>query len=144
MEWKEFIRRFRQRAKPATEKTWQFLKKTFSDKKNVVRFAFAAVAVIVAASLMPGIGIASFWVALLLVMVMITLLISARPLLEYLKLPFNLIYFGLFLWLAGWVVLVFLDWILWYFEPINAWWVLLYCLIQAVFNCIIENLIQEE
>jgi uncharacterized membrane protein YvlD (DUF360 family) len=144
MKWKEVIKRFGQEAKPVAEKTWLFLRETFSDKKNIVRFAFAALAVIVAASLMPGIGIASFWVAFLLVLVMIALLIGARPALEYIKLPFTPLYFGLFLWLAGWLVLLFLDWILWYFEPVNVWWVLLYCLIQAVFNCIIENLIQEE
>ena len=93
---------------------------------------------------MPGISIASFWVAFLLIVLMIGLLIAARPALVYLKLPFNLMYLGLFLLVAYALSLLLLDWLLWYFETDNVWWVLLYCLIQAVFNCVIENLVQEE
>lgn len=93
---------------------------------------------------MPGISIASFWVAFLLVALMVALLTAARPAIAYFKLPFNLIYFGLFLWLGFSLLLLLLDWLLWYFETENVWWVILYCLIQAVFNCVIENLLQEE
>ena len=144
MKLEEDTKRFHDKVKPAIEKSWQFLKKTFSDKKNIIRFVFAAIAIIVTSQLMPGITIASFWVAFLLVLVMIALLIGARPALDYVKLPFNLVYFGIFIWLSYFALLMFLDWILWYFETLTVWWVLLYCLIQAVFNCIIENLLQEE
>jgi putative membrane protein len=136
--------RLMDKVKPAVEQSWRFLKKTFSDKKNIIRFVFAAIAVIITSQLMPGLTIASFGVAFLLVLVMIALLIAARPALAYVKLPFNLVYFGIFIWLAYFILLMFLDWILWYFETLTVWWVLLYCLIQAVFNCIIENLLQEE
>lgn len=144
MERKEDNRDFGRKVKRAIDNTWRFLRKTFSDKKNMVRFVFAAVAVIITSQLMPGITIASFWVAFLLVLLMIALLIAARPTIDYVKLPFHLAYYGIFIWLSYFILLLFLDWILWYFETLTVWWVLLYCMIQAVFNCIIENLLQEE
>jgi len=146
MEQKQQNNTWLQKVKPFAEQAFRFLKKTFSDKKNIIRFTLAAIAIIITAQFMPGksIYIASFWVAFLLVLVMIALLIGAKPALEYFKLPFNLIYFGLFLWLSYFLLLLFLDWILWYFETDKWWWVLLYCAIQAIFNCVIENLIEEE
>ena len=144
MDWKSELEKWIVKGRPYAEQAWAFLRKTFSDKKNIVRFIFASVAVIITAQLMPGIAIASFWVAFLLVLIMIALLIAARPMIAYARLPFHIIYFGIFLCLSNWLVLLLLDWILWYFETVNIWWVLLYCLIQAVFNCIIENLILEE
>ena len=144
MKWKDVIQNWVKKAKPSASHVWMFLRKTFSDKKNIVRFSFASIAVIVTAQLMPGISIASFWVAFLLVLIMIALIITARHTIEYVKLPFNIIFYGIFLCLANWIVLLFLDWILWYFETGNIGWVFLYSLIQAVFNGIIENLIEEE
>lgn len=133
-----------QKTKPFINLVWQFIWKTFSDKKNILRFSLASIAVIITAHLMPGISIASFGVAFLLIMMMIALLVSAKPLFEYFKLPFNIIYFGAYLCVTFWLLLVFLDWALWYFETENVGWVFLYSLIQAIFNCVIENLIEEE
>ena len=144
MTWKEIGKQGIEKIKPWASKTWRFLQQTFSEKKNIVRFVFSSIAIILTAQLMPGISIASFWVAFLLIVLMIGLLIAARPALVYLKLPFNLMYLGLFLLVAYALSLLLLDWLLWYFETDNVWWVLLYCLIQAVFNCVIENLVQEE
>ena len=137
-------RRFTQIVKQFVERALRFLRQTFSDKKNLTRFAFAIVGVIVTAQLLPGISIASFWVALLLVMIMIALLIAAKPVIESLKIPYSIISLGIFLCLANWLLLLLLDWMLWYFETENNWWVLAYSAIQAVFNCIIENLVEEE
>lgn len=133
-----------ERAKILSKQGLVFLSKTFSDKKNIVRFGFAAVAVIITAQLMPGISIASFWVAFLLVLLMVALLIAARPALEGMKLPYHIVSFGIFLCVSNWALLMFLDWLLWYFETETIWWVLLYSAIQAVFNALIESLIMEE
>jgi putative membrane protein len=135
---------FAQAAKRIFETVVRFLRQTFSDKKNLTRFAFATLGVIVTAQLLPGISIASFWVASSFVIIMVVLLIAAKPTLESLKIPFNIVSFGIFLCLANWLVLMLLDWMLWYFETDNIWWVLAYSAIQAVFNCIIENLVEEE
>jgi putative membrane protein len=121
-----------------------YLRQIFTDKKNLVRFTFAAAAIIISAQFMPAITIASFWVALLLILVTIILLISAKPVLGYLKIPYSIATLGLFLWIPNALVLLFLDWVLWYFETASWWWVFLYALVQAIVNCLIETLIQEE
>ena len=144
MKSEEENKKWLERSKIVAKYGLAFLVKTFSDKKNIVRFAFATVAVVITAQLMPGISIASFWVAFLLVLVMVGLLIAAKPALEAMKIPYHIVSFGIFLCLSNWVLLLFLDWSLWYFETDNVWWVLLYSAIQAVFNCIIESLVMEE
>jgi putative membrane protein len=144
MQWKAILVNVFQKAKPFSIMAWQFIRSTFSDKKNILRFSLASVAVIITSQLMPGISIASFWAAFLLVIVMIALLISAKPLIAYFNLSFNILYFGVYLCIAYWLLIVFLDWAMWYLETENMGWVFLFSLIQAVFNSLIENLIEEE
>ena len=121
-----------------------YLGKIFSDKKNLVRFSFATAAIIVASQFMPALTIASFWVALLLIIITIALLVSAQPVLTYLKIPYSIFTFGVFLWIANALIILALDWMLWYLETNTWWWVFLYALVQAFVNCLIEVLIQEE
>ena len=137
MAWKEKLKAYSVTIK-------LYLWQIFSDKKNLVRFTFASAAIIIAAQFMPAITIASFWVALLLVIITIVLLLGARPALIYLKIPYTIVTFGLFLWILNALILLFLDWALWYFETASWWWVFLYALVQAIVNCLIETLIQEE
>ena len=121
-----------------------YLWKVFSDKQNLIRFSVAAVAIIVASQLMQAITIASFWVAIVLILITIVLLVSAQPALTYLKIPYSIVSFGLFLWIANALILLALDWMLWYLETSTWWWVFLYALVQAIINSMIEILIREE
>ena len=121
-----------------------YLKKTFSDRHNQVRFAFATAAVIVASQFMPAITIASFWVALLLIVVTMALIVSAHPALTSVKIPYSIISYGLYLWILNALIILVLDWLLWYLETETWWWVFLYALVQAAVLCLIEVLIQEE
>jgi putative membrane protein len=121
-----------------------YLVKVFSDKKNLFRFAFAGAAIVIVSQFMPAVIIASFWVALLLILVMISLLLSAQPALVYLKIPYSILTFGIYLWLSNSIILLLLDLLLWYFETTTWWWVVLFALVQAVINSLIETLIQEE
>lgn len=122
----------------------QFLWVTFRDKKNLIRFTLATAAIIVGAQFMPSIIIASFWVFFLLIAVTIALLVGAKPALNYLKIPYSILTFGLFLWIGNGLILLLLDWLLWYFETTTWWWVFLYALVQAIVNCMVEVLIEEE
>lgn len=146
MKGKEFIQTIRQQAKPAAVASWQFLKKTFSDKKNLVRFGLAALAIVVTDQLFPygKVEIAGFGVTLFIILSYLALMISAPNALAKLKVRYSLYTYGGYLF-VGFTLLLFLyDWILWYFETSNDYWVALYCLIIAVFNCIIEDLLKDD
>ena len=52
--------------------------------------------------------------------------------------------YGVFQWLASSLLLILYDWAMWYFETENMLWVMAYCAVIAVFNCIIENLLQDD
>jgi len=146
MKGKEFIEKIRRQAKPAALASWEFLKLTFSDKKNIIRFSLAALAIVVTAQLFPTkkVEIAGFGVALFIILSLIALMISAPHALKKIKLQFNLYSYGAYLWITFTLVLFLYDWMLWYFETSNDYWVALYSLIIAVFNCIIENLLQDD
>ena len=137
MTWNEKLR-------TTTTNARLFLVKIFSDKKNLFRFSFAAAAIIITSQLMPAITIASFWVALLLIIITIALLVAAQPAITYFKLPYTIFTLGFFLWTSNALILLALDWLLWYFETATWWWVVLYALVQAIINCLIETLVQEE
>jgi len=121
-----------------------YLKKAFSDKNNLIRFGFAAAAIIIAVQFMPAITVASFWVAFLLILISIVLLLSAQPVITYVRIPYTIFTLGLYLWILNALILLAMDWLLWYFETETWWWVFLYSLVQAIVNCLIEVLIQEE
>jgi hypothetical protein len=146
MKGKEFVQRIRQQAKPAAIASWKFLKKTFSDKKNLMRFGLAALAIVVTDQLFPygKVEIAGLGVTLFIILSYLTLMISAPHALAKLKILYSIYSYGAYLWLGFTILLFLYDWILWYFETSNDYWVALYCVIIAVFNCIIEDLLKDD
>ena len=146
MKGKEFVQKIRQQAKPVAIASWNFFKKTFSDKKNLVRFGLAALAIVVTDQLFPygKVEIAGFGVTLFIILTQVALMISAPHALAKLKIRYTLYSYGAYLWLGFTLLLFLYDWMLWYFETSNDYWVALYCLIIAVFNCIIEDLIKDD
>jgi hypothetical protein len=146
MKGKEFVLKIRQQAKPAAIASWAFLKKTFTDKKNLVRFGLAALAIVVTDQLFPygKVEIAGFGVTLFIILTQLALMISAPYALAKIKIRYTLYSYGTYLWLGFTLLLFLYDWILWYFETSNDYWVALYCLIIAVFNCIIEDLLKDD
>ncbi|MBI5530001.1 MAG: phage holin family protein [Candidatus Doudnabacteria bacterium] len=64
--------------------------------KFVLRVLFTALGVLAAASIVPGITIASFWVAVLVALVLGLLNITLGALLKILTLPLSIVTFGLF------------------------------------------------
>jgi hypothetical protein len=146
MKGKEFIQTIRQQAKPVAIASWKFLRKTFSDKKNMVRFGLAALAIVVTDQLFPygKVEIAGFGVTLFIILTYLALMISAPHALAKLKIKYSLYTYGAYLFLGFTLLLFLYDWMLWYFETSNDYWVALYCLIIAVFNCIIEDLLKDD
>jgi uncharacterized membrane protein YvlD (DUF360 family) len=146
MKGETFFQKIRQQVKPMAIASWDFLKRTFSDKKNIIRFSLAALAIVVTDQLFPSgkVVIAGFGVTLFIILTQVALMISATHVLKKIKLPFNLYSYGAYLWIAFTLLLFLYDWMLWYFETSNDYWVALYSLIIAFFNCIIENLLQDD
>jgi len=62
----------------------------------IFKWLIMAVAILIAAYLVPGIGVASFWTALVLAVVLGIINITIRPLLVIITLPVNILTLGLF------------------------------------------------
>jgi uncharacterized membrane protein YvlD (DUF360 family) len=146
MKGKDLVTKIRERARPIVTASWQFLKKEFSDRKNLVRFALASGALVITSQLLPErkIEIAGFGVTTFLALSYIALMIGAPYALTKMKIAINTYTYGAFLWVANTLLLLFYDWILWYFQTESILWVAIYSAILAVFNGIIEDLMTDE
>lgn len=146
MKFQQRLQQLKQQAWPAARATARFLKEVFSDKKNLLRFSLAVVALIVTAQLLPvgkivyaGLGMTSF-----MILSYIAMMISAPYALAKSKLLLTVYSLTAYYWVAGTLLLLLYDWIFWYFETAGVLWVLFYCAIIAIFNGIIENLMNDE
>ena len=64
--------------------------------KLLLRILFTALGVLTASAIVPGIGIASFWTAVLVAIVLGILNVTLGAVLKVLTLPLSLVTFGLF------------------------------------------------
>jgi uncharacterized membrane protein YvlD (DUF360 family) len=146
MKFTTFWQQFKCKAQRAWQASWQFLYATFRDKKNLIRFSLTVLALVITAQLLPQekISYAGLGITFFIILSYISMMISAPLALSKLRLPTNTYSLSLFYWIAGSALLVMYDWIFWYFETAGLWWVLLYCAIIAIFNGIIENLLNDE
>ena len=146
MKAEELINKIKKQVKPLALEAWKFLKAEFSDKKNLVRFTLATVALIITSQLLPErkIEIAGFGITLFLVISYVATMISAPYALTKVKLPFNTYIYGLYLLLSNFLLMWFYDWILYYFETESFIWIAIYSVILAVFNSIIDDLLKDE
>ena len=142
----ELYNKVKQQAEPFAIASWKFLRAEFSDKKNLVRFALAAVAMIITSQLLPErkIEIAGFGITLFLLISYIATMICAPHVIAKAKLPINTYTYGIHLFFSNLLLLWFYDWILYYFETESVVWIIIYSAILAVFNCIINDLLNDE
>lgn len=100
--------------------------------KLLLHWFFAALAVFVAAYILPGIIVKSFFVALVVAVVLGLLNIFIKPLLVILTLPLEILTFGLFTFVINALLVMLTALIVPGFMVKNFWWALLFSLIISV------------
>lgn len=94
-----------------------------------------------ASYLLPGIHISTFWLALLVALVLSLLNVVLKPLLVLITLPFTLFTFGLFLLVINaFIILIASAWIK-EFRVDGFWWALLFSIIVSLITSLLEKLI---
>jgi putative membrane protein len=109
----------------------------------VIKLIFAAIAVIIASYLLPGVAVDTFLTAIILAAVLALLNATLKPLLVILTIPITVFSMGLFLLVINAVIILFADWLVPGFEVANFWWALAFSLILSIIVYIFDSLTKE-
>jgi putative membrane protein len=105
----------------------------------LLRWIVSALVIMVAAYLLPGVHMASFWTALVLALVLGILNVLVKPLLVVLTLPITLITFGLFLLVINALLVLLASHIVPGFRVDGFWWALFFSILISIINMVVSK-----
>jgi putative membrane protein len=109
----------------------------------LIKWFLSALAVMVAAYILPGIQVSGFFVALVLVIVFAILNTFVKPLILLLTLPVNLLTLGLFTFVINGLIVLLASWLVKGFVVTNIWWGILFSLVLMLVNSILYKFIRD-
>ncbi len=109
----------------------------------IVKIVLSALAVIVAAYLLPGIYVDGFFTAIVIAIVLSLLNAVVKPLLILLTLPITLLTLGVFLLVINAIIILLADSLIAGFEVHNFWWALIFSLLLSLINSLFSDLRKE-
>ena len=109
----------------------------------VIRLFISAIAVMITTYLLPGIHVADFITAVLVVCVLALLNAFVKPMLIILTIPITIFTLGLFLLVINAGIIMLASWIITPFKVDGFWWALLFSLILSITNSLLNRLIPE-
>ena len=108
--------------------------------KLILKLLITALALLGVAYLLPGIGVTSFYIALIVAVILGVLNLIVKPILVLLTLPINILTLGLFTWVINgflfWFVATFVDG----FSVNGLWTAILGALIVSFFSWLGEKI----
>ncbi len=110
----------------------------------VLRLLLSALAVVLLAKILPGVEVSSYWIALLVALVLSVLNLLVKPLLILLTLPVTILTLGLFLLIVNAIIILLADALVDGFEVQGLWWALLFSLLLSLLQSIFFSLIKDE
>ncbi len=108
--------------------------------KTIIHWFLSALAVMITAYLLPGIFVASFFVALVVAVVLGFFNMIVRPVLVILTLPINIVTLGLFTFIINATLVLLTSKIVSGFFVDSFWWALLFSLILSIVNELLHHL----
>jgi putative membrane protein len=99
------------------------------------------IAVLVTAYILPGIHIATFWTAVAVAIVLGIVNAILRPIIFILTLPINILTLGLFSFVIMGLLVYLVSAIVPGFKVDNFWWAILFAIIVALVNWVLNALI---
>ncbi len=100
----------------------------------------SALVIIIAAYLLPGVHVASFWTALVVALVLGILNVLLKPLLILLTLPITLITFGLFTLVINALLVLLASNLVPGFTVDGFWWAVLFSILISFINVIASRI----
>ena len=110
--------------------------------KLILRVLLSALAVVILARILPGVGVDSYTTAIIVAIVISLLNFLVKPLLIILTLPVTILTLGLFLLIINAIIILMADGLIDGFSVQNIWWALLFSLLlsllQSIFNSFLK------
>jgi len=112
--------------------------------KLILRILLSALAVVILAKILPGIGVDSYTTAIIVAIVLSLLNFIVKPILVLLTLPVTILTFGLFLLIINALIILIADSLIDGFQVQSIWWALLFSLLLSFLQSIFYSFLKEE
>lgn len=109
---------------------------------GIVRWFISALAVLVAAYLLPGVEVSSYFVALVLVVVFALLNGFIKPVIVLLTLPVNILTLGLFTLVINGLLVLLAAWLVPGFSVLGFWWGVLFSVVLSLVNSVLYKFLK--
>ena len=104
--------------------------------KFILRLIIYALAVMLSAYILPGVGLDNFWSAVIVAGVLTLFNATLKPLLIILTIPITVLTLGLFLLVINTLLILLTDSLISGFSVDGFWWALLFSLVLSIINSI--------
>ncbi len=112
--------------------------------KLILRILLSALAVVILAKILPGIGVDSYTTAVIVAIVLSLLNFIVKPLLVLLTLPVTILTLGLFLLIINALIILMADGLIDGFQVQSIWWALLFSLLLTFLQSIFYSFLRED
>ncbi|MFT4831192.1 MAG: putative membrane protein [Psychroserpens sp.] len=112
--------------------------------KLILRLLLTALAVVILAKILPGIGVDTYTTAIIVAIVLSLLNFIVKPILVILTLPITILTLGLFLLIINAIIILLADNLISGFEVANIWWALLFSLLLSFLQSILFSILKED
>lgn len=106
----------------------------------LIRVIIQTISILVASYVLPGIDISSFWVALVVAIVLGVLNAFLKPILVILTLPITILTLGLFMFVINALMVLLVSSLVEGFYVDGFWWALLFSIVVSLISAFLENL----
>lgn len=108
--------------------------------KILINWLVSALAILATAYLLPQVTVESFFVAMVLAVVLGLINAILRPIFLVLTLPVNILTLGLFTLVINALLIMLADFLTPGFEVASFWWALLFSLVLSLVNWILKSM----
>lgn len=112
--------------------------------KFILRLLLSALAVVLLANILPGIHVETYWIAVLVALVLSLLNGLVKPLLVILTLPVTILTLGLFLLVINAIIILLAGSLVSGFTVDGFWWALLFSLLLSVLQSILFAFLKDD
>ncbi len=98
---------------------------------------------VVLAKILPGVGVDTYWTAVLVAVVLSLLNFIVKPILIIFTLPVTILTLGLFLLIINAIIILLADYLVPGFAVDGIWWALLFSLLLSILQSILFSLLKD-
>lgn len=112
--------------------------------KFILRLVLSAIAVVLIAKLLPGVGLDNYTTALIVAAVLAILNVLVKPILVIFTLPITVVTFGLFLLIINAIIILLADKMIDGFSVASLWTAILFSILLSILQSILYGLLKED